>query len=159
MGRIIKIIIDGHENKQCNGPCRRVLPLEDFDWRNKDKGWRQSECKNCKSAFHKIYYKQHKEVMNSQSTAYRLANPEVNRKGVRKYRSNNLEKVREANRRHMEMHCHELTPYFIKTQIARKIGLSAKDIPDFVVPLATDLLQAKRAKRANKKGSSVNGRN
>jgi hypothetical protein len=33
--------------KMSNGPCGRVLPLEAFSWRNRERGWRCSYCPEC----------------------------------------------------------------------------------------------------------------
>lgn len=44
------------ETKICT-KCQRELPLEDFHWRNKAKGTRRSECKDCHNGYMKIIYK------------------------------------------------------------------------------------------------------
>jgi hypothetical protein len=36
--------------------CKRELPIDDFNWRNKAKGTRRSECKYCHSAYMKAQY-------------------------------------------------------------------------------------------------------
>ena len=43
-------------NKVC-GKCRRELPIEEFNWKVKAKGRRQSYCKRCQSAATKSHYK------------------------------------------------------------------------------------------------------
>ena len=40
------------ETKVCT-KCGKELPIEEFNWRNKSKGTRRSECKYCHSAFMK----------------------------------------------------------------------------------------------------------
>lgn len=36
--------------------CGKELPIEDFNWRNKEKGTRRSECKTCHTDFMKEVY-------------------------------------------------------------------------------------------------------
>ena len=43
--------------------CKKALPLEDFNWRDKAKGTRRSECKYCHSAFMKRKYQEKKDVV------------------------------------------------------------------------------------------------
>lgn len=40
--------------------CGRQLPITDFNWRNKEKGTRRSECKYCHSNYMKQKYQQKK---------------------------------------------------------------------------------------------------
>lgn len=43
--------------------CGRELPLEQFHWRNKAKGTRRSECKECHNDFMKKQYQDKKEIV------------------------------------------------------------------------------------------------
>ena len=43
------------ETKVCT-KCKRELPIDDFNWRDKNKGTRRSECKYCHTAFMKQIY-------------------------------------------------------------------------------------------------------
>lgn len=47
------------EKKKCT-KCGRILPLSDFNWRNKAKGTRRSECRYCHSDYMKQKYQQKK---------------------------------------------------------------------------------------------------
>lgn len=47
------------ETKICT-KCNKELLIEEFNWRNKAKGTRRSECKYCHSAYMKIKYKEKK---------------------------------------------------------------------------------------------------
>ena len=45
--------------------CGKELPIEDFNWRDKKKGTRRSECKFCHSADMKKKYQQNKITINN----------------------------------------------------------------------------------------------
>ena len=47
------------ETKICT-KCGKILPLENFNWRDKKKGTRRSECKFCHSDYMKNHYRQKK---------------------------------------------------------------------------------------------------
>lgn len=50
------------ETKICS-KCGRQLPITDFYWRNKNKGIRRSDCKNCHKGYVKQKYKErHDEI-------------------------------------------------------------------------------------------------
>lgn len=53
------------ETKVCT-KCGKELPIEEFNWRNKSKGTRRSECKYCHSAFMKKQYQYKKEFFEQQ---------------------------------------------------------------------------------------------
>ena len=40
--------------------CGKILPLENFNWRDKKIGTRRSECKFCHSGYMKNHYRQKK---------------------------------------------------------------------------------------------------
>lgn len=48
------------ETKICT-KCGRELPLDSFNWRNKAKGTRRSECKECHCGYMKNKYQQNKQ--------------------------------------------------------------------------------------------------
>ena len=50
------------ETKICT-KCGKQLPITDFNWRNKEKGTRRSECKYCHSAYMKQKYQEKKEIV------------------------------------------------------------------------------------------------
>lgn len=50
------------ETKICT-KCGKELPLEDFHWRNKAKGTRRSECKNCHNAYVSAKNAQNREII------------------------------------------------------------------------------------------------
>ena len=43
--------------------CKKELPIEDFNWRSKEKGTRRSECKYCHTNFMKKIYEDKKEFV------------------------------------------------------------------------------------------------
>lgn len=51
------------ETKICS-KCGKELPLDQFNWRDKTKGTRRSECKICHSNFMKKKYQEKKEVIS-----------------------------------------------------------------------------------------------
>ena len=55
------------ETKICT-KCGKELPLIDFNWRNKAKGTRRSECKYCHSQYMKnVYAKKQQEIQELKS--------------------------------------------------------------------------------------------
>ena len=50
------------ETKICT-KCGLELPLEDFNWRDKAKGTRRSECKKCHSGYMKQNYQKNKDIV------------------------------------------------------------------------------------------------
>lgn len=48
------------ETKICT-KCKRELPLDNFNWRDKTKGTRRADCKECHSRYMKKVYQQKKE--------------------------------------------------------------------------------------------------
>lgn len=42
--------------------CKRELPIDNFSWRNKKTGRRQSECKECHRKIAKEHYKKNKKI-------------------------------------------------------------------------------------------------
>lgn len=50
------------ETKVCT-KCGKVLPIDQFNWRNKEKGTRRSECKSCHSGYMKEKYQEKKEII------------------------------------------------------------------------------------------------
>lgn len=52
------------ETKVCT-KCKRELSIDEFNWRDKNKGTRRSECKYCHTAFMKKIYDDKKELVAS----------------------------------------------------------------------------------------------
>lgn len=48
------------DTKICS-KCKKELPLDNFNWRDKMKGTRRSECKECLSKYMKKKYQQKKK--------------------------------------------------------------------------------------------------
>lgn len=46
--------------KQCS-KCKRILPIDNFRWKNKSKNIKHSQCKECQAKAEKIRYQQDKE--------------------------------------------------------------------------------------------------
>lgn len=55
------------ETKICT-KCGRDLPLNQFNWRDKKKGTRRSECKFCHSTYMKNIYRQKKDELQALKT-------------------------------------------------------------------------------------------
>lgn len=51
------------ETKICT-KCNKELPIEDFNWRNKEKGTRRSECKYCHCEYMKAIYTEKKDLVS-----------------------------------------------------------------------------------------------
>lgn len=52
------------ETKICT-KCGKTLPIDQFNWRNKSKGTRRSECKFCHSKYMKEKYQEKKQIINN----------------------------------------------------------------------------------------------
>lgn len=50
------------ETKKCT-KCGQILPLDQFNWRDKSKGTRRSECKFCHSSFMKQKYQEKQQAV------------------------------------------------------------------------------------------------
>lgn len=50
------------ETKICT-KCRRELPLDMFNWRDKSKGTRRADCKECHSSYMKQKYQENKNIV------------------------------------------------------------------------------------------------
>lgn len=53
--------------------CGKQLPITQFNWRNKEKGTRRSECKYCHSAYMKKKYQQKKQIIQELKSQYTCA--------------------------------------------------------------------------------------
>ena len=100
------------ETKICT-KCGRELPIDQFNWRDKSKGTRRADCKECHSNYMKDHYKQKKlEIQDLKvglkcqkcgynkcgaSLEFHHINPEEKDDRIAKMISNNysLEKVQE----------------------------------------------------------------
>ena len=50
------------ETKVCT-KCGKELPIDQFNWRDKTKGTRRADCKECHSGFMKIKYQEKKDLV------------------------------------------------------------------------------------------------
>lgn len=60
------------ETKVCT-KCGRELPLDQFNWRNKAKGTRRADCKECHSGFMKIKYQEKRQLVQDLKSKDRCA--------------------------------------------------------------------------------------
>lgn len=97
--------------------CGLEKPKEDFNWKNKAKGWLSSWCRECNKEYRKEhykknkeqiledqrkYYKENKERRNEYSKKYRKENKEKERKRSQKYRQENKEQMREYGQKYYQ---------------------------------------------------------
>ena len=66
------------ETKKCT-KCGKELPLTEFNWRDKTKGTRRSECKYCHSQYMKDKYAQKQKEIQDLKSQYRCAKCGENR--------------------------------------------------------------------------------
>ena len=52
------------EMKVCT-KCKKELPIDDFNWRDRNKGRKRSECKYCQTKYMKEIYKAKKELISN----------------------------------------------------------------------------------------------
>lgn len=62
--------------------CGKELPIEDFNWRNKNKGTRRSECKYCHTAYMRAKYKAKKEEIQDLKIGLKCAKCGYNKCGA-----------------------------------------------------------------------------
>lgn len=56
--------------KQCRR-CERILCVDEFRFKRKDKGHRQSYCKGCASKYHREWYAAHGDARRAQIRTYK----------------------------------------------------------------------------------------
>lgn len=66
------------ETKVCT-KCKRELPIENFHWRDKAKGTRRSECKDCHNTYMKNVYKDKKDTLQDLKSELKCAKCGENR--------------------------------------------------------------------------------
>lgn len=66
------------ETKICT-KCKQELPIDQFNWRNKQKGTRRSECKFCHSNYMKQKYQDKKEIIQDLKSQVKCAKCGENR--------------------------------------------------------------------------------
>lgn len=72
------------ETKTCT-KCGKELPIDQFNWRNKNKGTRRSDCKECHSNFMKLKYQEKKQIIQDLKAANKCAKCGENRGYVLDY--------------------------------------------------------------------------
>ena len=97
------------ETKKCT-KCGKILPLDQFNWRDKSKGTRRSECKDCHNNYMKQKYKEKQNMVQELKAQcacakcgdqrgyvldYHHINPDEKENGIARMVSNNytLDKV------------------------------------------------------------------
>lgn len=72
------------ETKKCT-KCGRLLLLDQFNWRDKNKGTRRADCKECHSGFMKAKYQEKKQMVQDLKSQDRCAKCGENRGYVLDY--------------------------------------------------------------------------
>lgn len=72
------------ETKVCT-KCGKLLPLDQFGWRNKQKGIHRADCKQCHSAYMKNKYQEKKNVIQELKSQCKCAKCGDNRGYVLDY--------------------------------------------------------------------------
>lgn len=112
-------------------------------------------------------YARRKEVLLARAKAWREANPEKERECTRRWRETNPERAAELRRENYERYREEklaraakryadLTPAIVRSEVTRgmhAMGLTAKDVPDEVLPLFRTQMLIKRELRKQKAAS------
>ena len=60
------------ETKQCT-KCKRILPLSEFNWRDKTKGTRRADCKYCHNQYMKDAYKKKQQEIEQLKASNKCA--------------------------------------------------------------------------------------
>lgn len=87
--------------KKC-AKCGETKAVEQFPWKIKAKGKRDSRCKVCRSADAKKYQQEHREEVLARKRQYREANREAINARNRQYREANREEINARKREHWE---------------------------------------------------------
>jgi hypothetical protein len=106
------------DKKVCS-KCNQTLPIDNFYFKNKSKGYRKSYCKECG----KKYYKANKERKNAYDKAYREANKEKLAEQKKAYWEANKEKLAEQKKAYYEANKEK----FIKWRKANKEKVSERE--------------------------------
>jgi len=71
----------------CSG-CQETKPIEDFSWKNKSAGKRQTKCKHCHSKYVASHYQSNKQVYIDRAASSRAQYYKRNRNFLNDYKSN-----------------------------------------------------------------------
>jgi len=75
--------------------CRRVLSEDDFNWLNKKKGWKASQCKKCNKNRVKLWYENNKEQHKHSNKQWRKNNPKHYKQYLKQYYQDNKKHYKE----------------------------------------------------------------
>jgi 5-methylcytosine-specific restriction endonuclease McrA len=106
--------LDGNlPQKQCTGPCQRVLPAtpEYFTRHRKSKDGLYNHCKQCKSAKAKAYYAAHLEEERAQSRQRYATHREEERARHKQYYAAHREEERALHKQYYAAHQEEVRAY------------------------------------------------
>ena len=123
------------ETKICT-KCGRELPLDQFNWRDKAKGTRRADCKQCHSGYMKAQYQEKKETIQdikaelkcqkcgydkcAEALDFHHINPEEKEDRIARMISNNysLDKIKEEMKKCIVLcsNCHREFHHYEKTK-------------------------------------------
>lgn len=135
------------ESKVCT-KCKEEKPLENFDWRSKAKGRRQSICKSCTSEYHKQRRPALRQKLNAYASEYRAQNRENAKEASRKWRQENKGKAT-ANARNYRAKKMQRTASWANEQLIAAYYTEAKRLEeltgikfhvDHIIPLQGELV-------------------
>jgi hypothetical protein len=75
----------GVEHKVCSTCKGDPQPIENFNWRNREKGVRQATCRTCKILHQQRWYQRHKKVHQQNVKRYKQHNAEIIRDNLVAY--------------------------------------------------------------------------
>lgn len=84
-------------NPDC--PCENPQPIENFSWRNKDKGTRLAYCRMCVNTYQRNWRLKNPTKSRAYDARYRQNHPEDRKAAVSRWREKNPERHRENKRR------------------------------------------------------------
>ena len=66
------VLMDGKELREC-GRCHELKPIEQFNWRRRERGQRDNMCRPCRAAYHREHYLKNKQRYIDQAHARKAA--------------------------------------------------------------------------------------
>lgn len=82
--------------------CKKEKSIEDFHFKNKAKGIRRHQCKDCVKTKRHEHYINNKEKVKLQTEKYRKENPDIYRENSRNWKIKNLERDKARQKRYRE---------------------------------------------------------
>src|ERR1019366_444260 len=102
----IKDLLQPVSKKKC-GKCSLDKELQEFSFRDKNKGTLRSECKTCQ----KEYYEENKDVLLEKAKEYQKEHQDKIKEYQKEYQEQHREEIKEQRKEYREEHKEEIKVY------------------------------------------------